>query len=88
MLRMDGDATTAGDILNYPYSYDQDRAQEVVFQEQLYRASAGKSRTSTSLHPGISMETFTSAKELGQSLCDMCNLEGTLERKRRDLALR
>ena len=39
LLQMEQDVTTAGDILNYPYSYDQDRAQEVVFQEKLYRAS-------------------------------------------------
>ena len=26
------------DILNYPYSYDQDRQVEVNFQEKLYRA--------------------------------------------------
>jgi hypothetical protein len=32
------DLTTAGDILNYPYSFDQDQAKEVVFQEKLYRA--------------------------------------------------
>ncbi len=27
----DQDLTCAGDILNYPYSYDQDQAKEVVF---------------------------------------------------------
>lgn len=27
-----------GDILNYPYSFDQDRNIEVVFQERLYKS--------------------------------------------------
>ena len=28
------------------------------------------------------------AKDFGQAICDMCELEGNLERKRRELALR
>ena len=37
------DTMNAGDILNYPYSYDQDRANEVIFQEKLYKAGRDES---------------------------------------------
>lgn len=87
--------TNAGDILNYPYSYDQDRANEVIFQEKLYKAGRDESfklaetRTS-SLYPmnTNSTSSFALARDFAEALCDMCVLEGQLEKKRRDLALR
>lgn len=40
-----------------------------------------------SLYPN-GPEEFQGAKDLAQAFCDMCEIEGTLERKRRELALR
>ena len=36
----------------------------------------------------LGVEELTSPKEFGQAICDLCELEGSLEQKRRDLALR
>lgn len=40
---MNASSDVGGDILNYPYSFDQDRNMEVVFQERLYKAQRDES---------------------------------------------
>jgi Ca2+-binding EF-hand superfamily protein len=41
-----------------------------------------------SLYPKSGEEQFSGARDLSQAFCDMCEIEGTLEKKRRELALR
>lgn len=95
-------------ILNYPYSYDQDQKHEVDFAERLYRANHEIQRTSQELYrastdiasmaerqdvlfPSASAQAsslFVGARDFAQALCDMAEIEGQLEQKRRELALR
>ena len=63
-----------------PLSFDQQQS-EVATQQ--YRSGAH-----SSLFPVSKEEEFTNGKEFGKALCDMCELEGQLEQKRRELALR
>ena len=42
------------------------------------------------MYPGgeATISGFPKSKEFAEALCDICNLEGILEKSRRDLALR
>jgi len=79
-------SSTAGDILNYPNNFDETKAQEVTFEDQIYKAAAHSKYPS--MHPsGLEQPAFPKAKELAQAFCDMCVMEANLEKKRRELAL-
>lgn len=39
------------------------------------------------MHPSAELSSFPKAKDLAHSLCEMCSMEGALEKKRRELAL-
>jgi hypothetical protein len=69
---------------------------EVVFQERLYKAQRDEStklsetRATTLLFPCPTeiIDKFPKAKEFADAISDMCALEGQLEKKRREMALR
>ena len=84
-----------GEILNYPYSFDQDHNHEVVFQEKLYKAQRDESvklqdEREKLLNPAatVTIKNFPKAAEFAESLCDMCVIEGQLDAHRKDLATR
>mgnify|MGYP003840232569 CR=1 FL=1 len=85
---------TAGEILNYPYSFDAMTANEETIAldnklakqqyEEQYRVIEIQNQQ---LYSPIK-EEFNGAKEFASALFDMTEIEGKLEKKRRDLALR
>lgn len=84
---------TAGDILNYPYSFDQGTHDESMaldnklakqHYEEQYRVAEIQNQQ---LYSPI-REDFTGAAEFARALFDMSEIEGQLEKKRRELVLR
>jgi hypothetical protein len=71
---------TTHDIMNFPHSYDESRIQEVHFDSKVYKAGQTKQQSA--------FTTFPNCKEFASALCEMCVMEGNLEKKRRELALR
>lgn len=84
---------TAGEILNYPYSFDNVTNQESMaldnrlakqrYEEQ-YRVAEIQNEQ---LYSPV-REEFKGSLELAKALYDMCEIEGELEKKRRELVLR
>lgn len=82
-----GASDLTGDIMSFPHNYDESRAQEVNFDSKTYKAGQ-ENQQANSLYPSQEIQTFSKAKDLAEALCDMCVMEGLLEKKRRELALR
>jgi hypothetical protein len=86
----------SGNILDYPYSYDQDSLETVVFQETLYKNQREQQMKLEQAmkekllfpHPSQTIKGFPKAKEFAQCLADMCTVEEKLESCRKELAIR
>uniref|UniRef100_A0A7S3CLS2 EF-hand domain-containing protein n=1 Tax=Strombidium rassoulzadegani TaxID=1082188 RepID=A0A7S3CLS2_9SPIT len=85
---------TAGEILNYPYSFDQELRDDDLaaldnqlakqqYEEQYRVAEIQNQQLFSPIR-----EEFKGAKEVARAIFDMTEIEGLLEKKRRELVLR
>lgn len=85
---------TAGEILNYPYSFDaaSNNEETIALSNKLAKkAYEEQYRVAEIQHEQLYSpvkEEFNGAKEFGSALFDMTEIEGRLEKKRRSVALR
>lgn len=94
MLTMGRQSKTGGDILTYPYSFEKNvRDEETIAlsnklakqsYEQQYRVAEMQHEQ---LYSPI-REDFSGATEFAKALFDMTEIEGALEKKRREVVLR
>jgi ribosome-binding ATPase YchF (GTP1/OBG family) len=85
---------TAGEILNYPYSFDNNTlneetmAMDTKLAKQRWEESYKIAEIQNQQLYSPVKEDFNGAKEFAQALFDMTEIEGKLEKKRRELTLR